>query len=78
MKASRGSISADSCKQLFGVNLAAWCSGQSGNLLAPAAAKDPEPIAEDPVLRLRKLVEERQDEALEILNNWMTEQEERA
>jgi flagellar M-ring protein FliF len=52
--------------------------GQSGNLLAPPAAKDPEPIAEDPVLRLRKLVEERQDEALEILNNWMTEQEERA
>jgi flagellar M-ring protein FliF len=32
---------------------------------------------DDPVARLRRLIEERQDETVEILRNWMEEGEER-
>lgn len=50
----------------------------SRNALPPPGSAALDPPNEDPVIRLRRLVDERQDEALEILNNWMTEQEERA
>lgn len=51
-------------------------SGQ--NALPPPDAAPNATVEDDPVTRLRRLVEERQDEAVEILNNWMTDQEEKA
>jgi len=53
----------------------------TGTTLAPgeplgATAQDiaGKPAADDPVLRLRQMIEERQDETMEILRNWMEEE----
>lgn len=48
------------------------------NALPPPDTSPNAIISDDPVTRLRRLVEERQDEAVEILNNWMTDHEEKA
>jgi flagellar M-ring protein FliF len=43
----------------------------------PARASADGPEAEDPATRLRRLIEERQTESIEILRNWMEQDEER-
>jgi len=45
---------------------------------ADVTIDDPETPPDDPVARLRRLIESRQDESIEILRGWMEEGEERA
>ena len=42
------------------------------------AMADGEAVEEDPATRLRRLIEERQTESIEILRGWMEHEEERA
>lgn len=44
----------------------------------PVISREGAALPEDPVARLRRLIEERQAESLEILRGWMDEREERA
>ena len=60
-------------------NAAAVPNEEAGNL--PALTESAEvdlaaaDLADDPVLRLRRLIEEREDETVEILRSWMEEDE---
>ncbi len=46
---------------------------QTGEVIAPSVQTG-SVTSEDPVLRLRQMIEERQDETMEILRNWMEEE----
>jgi flagellar M-ring protein FliF len=55
---------------------AAGAASQTMSVVAPGEG-DWSEAEDDPVARLRRLIEERQDETVEILRNWMEEGEER-